>query len=292
MARSPITTSIALLAGLLVWVPSARALALRCVSYADVVPNAETRVVPSNTKIWIMSQLGSTEELTRGACLERPPTLRASDGAKVEVDLKILNRGLAVALPRAPLAVGATYTFEWSCASGLELPGDEPPRFTVTGPPDVTPPSAPRVTLGRGEGGVENDYGEYWYRRRINVETDGAVLLVDRELDAVLDLEAWTAAGLDHAGSNVTALGFSPCSLFNWPGASGTATQPFRFAALDLAGNVSGWGETLAISPEDPAGARLLRDVREGCGCEARAPDPRGLLLALGLLLTRRRRRD
>jgi MYXO-CTERM domain-containing protein len=215
-----------------------KASACECGFAERVIPSANDKNVPTNTKIW-----------TNGIGCEQA-SLRKNDGTEVPTTVAQLGR-ITIIQPTAELELGATYEVG-NCASLLE-----PTAFTVTEGTDTTPPEVPTFTLGepKSSGSTFSSCGEELYVP-VDVKYEGALLILDVAGRSTFDPKTFTGKPVDEffPGDKVI-VGDEICWKNNWDfEADGDAINT-RFGAFDLAGNFSGMSA--------PA------EVEAGCTCTA-----------------------
>ncbi len=242
---------------------------------ATVLPDEQSTDVPTNTRIWWVSDAPLFAGLEQ---CDTPPRLLDANGTEIPSTLSVL-RHMAVLTPSQRLEP-MEYTVEHGC---LEEPGHlyEPQSvFTVLdgATEDLEAPETP--DMGVGEPDVARSEGGDIVALQIEGEFED-ILLLDIGGTATLDPDALTGEVTTTSLRDDFWLSSADCAVPRSELQAGTSTT-FAFASFDLAGNFSGWTE-----PEP-----LTIAQSEGCQCSAAGDRPSfgwAALFLLGLVARRRR---
>ena len=260
-----------LLAAVLVAAPRS-ADACSCMFGSPIVLPADGATgVPLDTRVWVGSQWNTDDGTGEAGFAETE--LLGPDGARVPGSMTgIVSRqdGLSVFTPDAPLAPNTRYTVRVE-AGGLES------TFTTGEARSAGAPGVPEAEVLETEvdpNREESACGPVAVAL-LRVRHDGVLALADREGSATYDPARADGSVTGLTEEDTFSLGTSLC-LHTWPEADEGASTEVRFAAVDLAGNFSGWSAPVEVD-------------LGGCGCGA-APGGAGLLGLVALARLRRRR--
>ena len=244
--------------------------------------------VPSNVRIYVGEAW--TDD---GSVLE----LRANSGLEVELEATVIQSGgaqLTVLTPSVPLVHDAYHLIQVA-PDGGEV------QLSVFATVDAPDDSAPQIP---GNDGFEPLWDssetpgcESSARLELRLPESETVMMVQiadgEELDKSQPFDPEDLQGTVHGlifedgWPDFFEIGRAPC-LSNWPDAAPGAVTQVRFAALDEAGNFSGWSQwqDVAIPLEGgPVPGGELPSDEPGTGCAlARSLELGGLMLLLLLL--------
>ncbi len=197
----------------------------------SILPSRHSQAVPANTLAWVIRERGCTY-----------PTLADAKGVKVPTTRRTFEPDVVMLDPVTDLDIGKTY----SILCGRRVLG----KFTVTGPPDNSPPDVPRVALGEH---LENESicGPFG---TVRLETGRAVadqlLILDVNGEARFDaarlegkaVDVFSPTDLPHVGTSWA------CQTDNWSFERRGDAPGTRLMVVDLAGNASPWSEPKVAS--------------------------------------------
>lgn len=199
---------------------------------AQILPSNGWQEVPVNTKTWVLraQHCGIPSLATRG-------------GTEVLTTHSRLDADVLVLTPEHPLEAGEQY--EVHCPEGKVS------SFTVADGQDWSAPSTPKFAVGdrvsvTSEG--FGDCGDMDYAT-LRVDHDGALLVLASQAET--QEEGLTGKGLLDAwggDDRVTVGDPGACGTPNWDFLADGPLRGARLAAVDLAGNVSGWSEATHVA--------------------------------------------
>lgn len=221
-----------------------RALACSCARTSFVAPTEVSNDVPANTRIWFYSY--------------GPATVRLEDNSGKEIpgESHVLSGLLSMMVftPSSLLGVGQTYHAFLISENGFTNEIEET-KFTVTQEADTTAPEMIEATLLRtvvsGAGPVPLSscgalaYGVFGISTHFLAVARVSPYPEEEILNPVFPF-AEGISGFAAAGEKEMVIGESSC--FNsWPQAAAGASGDVEFGAFDLAGNFSGWSESIRL---------------------------------------------
>jgi hypothetical protein len=216
-----------------------RASALSCVSSGFWAPGHDAVDVPTNTRMWCSSDSVSAES---------PIILTDSDGAVVSgthTRVSSPEYGLWVFRPDSELAPRSEY--HWSCSS-IDY-GSRTSSFTTGESATSGPPEVPDLSSRVLHASPDESWGPSYYARFPGAGEPSSIIVLDLAGNSTLDA-AGPSGYVADARLPLTDgffVGSYPCGG-NWSEAGLGASTTVALGAFNLAGEFSGWSDTLEIT--------------------------------------------
>jgi hypothetical protein len=227
-----------------------RASALTCAPLEFVAPVPNAVDVPTNTRVWCSSDPLSVES---------PIVVTDSEGAVVsgtQTRLSFPGYGVWVFRPDSDLAPSSEYhaTCPFTYGSTISFTTGE---SATSGPPEV--PDLSNKVL---HASPDTSWGASYYAQFPGVGGADAIIVLDLAGSATLDAEGPSGHVADATPRFTEGflVGSYACGG-NWPEAGLGASTTVALGAFNLAGEFSGWSDTLPITlptsytTEEPGGA-------------------------------------
>jgi MYXO-CTERM domain-containing protein len=250
-----------------VQVAAGTARATSCANNMIRAPAPDAVDVPTNTLLWAYGRFGGASR----ARLIGPEGEVPTDERFVPVAIALgLGTNFPVIVPAAELDANTEYAIDYDYTDAYGVVTTERVWFTTGSGPSTSTPPAPEIT-GSEQGAGQGFFGISRYLR-LELAHSG-ILIADSggalgDIDSAEDLWLPDGAGFDSSALRATTpvvrwttmsdelwVGIGECLI--WP-ESAADRESARFGVLDLAGNFSGWSDTLELELLSAADAESL----------------------------------